>query len=726
MSEKEPVSARGVSRGAGAAAVVVGVVAFLYPGVRDAEGAWTGDVAVLLGLAVGLSAVALFARQARLRAATLFAWVAIGQGAFLTLVRAGNLVGYQHLDVWRATPSPMQVAALLLLVTQAGVLLAVGRDVLRPALAHLRNALGLPAAALWVAGFVLTASTLSPSVPVYLQEVAAAALVQALQLWTVVAAAAALPDAAAARWGGLARRVLDGPPDGSSRLPLVLAGWVVVVSAALAFFVYQRHPHLPDEVVYLLHARYFAAGLLELPVPPSIEGFSVDLMTLDPDRWFSPVPPGWPAVLAIGVWMGVPWLVNPVLGGIAVLLTHRVVLDASNDRRTARLSTILLATSPWFLFLNMSLMTHTLTLVAALAAAWMTARAMQAHVAWVIGAGLGIGLVALIRPLEGLLVAVTLGLWSLFGAARTRWHAFGRTVGLTLATLVATLAVLPYNRHFTGSGLTFPIMDYTDRMYGPGTNAMGFGPERGLGWSGLDPFPGHGWLDVLVNNNVNLFQLNLELSGWSMGSMALLLFGAMMAVRQGGRGSRALLAVVVAVVGVHALYWFSGGPDFGARYWYLIVVPCLGLASHGLLTLADRIGSGARVWAGACALVLCSVLVFMPWRSVDKYYHYRGMRPDVRELARQHDFGNGLVLVRGNRHPDFASAGAYNAIGLQGDGPIYAWDQSAAVRAEILAAFPDRPVWVLDGPTRTSAGYEVVAGPILDRAELPPHNPGQF
>ena len=719
VADGSRVAAKWIRIGAGLASALVGLFGLLHSSARDAEGYLTGDVAVFLGLAVGLAAVAALGSRDRLRAVAWFGLVAAGQGAFLTLVRAGNLVGYQHFEPWTATTSGPRVAALLLLSLQAILLGLAGRRVLRSAFGGAVRAVGLPGASVLVAGFVLTASTLSPTVGVYIRELLAASLVQGLQLWTVVVAAAALPDRAAEQVTLLARRLVEGPADGQRpRLHLLLAGGVVVVSAALAVFAYGRHPHLPDEVTYLLHARYFAAGMLDMPLPPSIEGFSLDLMTVEADRWYSPVPPGWPAILAIGVWLGAPWLVNPVLGGLAVWLAYRAVLAVSDDVRSARLTVLLLSASPWFLFLNMSLMTHTLTLVSALAATWMTARAMREHAAWVVGAGLSIGMVALIRPLEGVIVAVALGLWSLFGGTSSRWVTLRRTAGLTVATLVSTLAVLPYNRHLTGSGLTFPVMDYFDRMYGAGTNAMGFGPNRGVGWEGLDPFPGHGWLDVLVNSNVNLFQVNVELLGWSVGSISIVLLGAGVALVRGGKGSRALLGVTVTVVAVHALYWFSGGPDFGARYWYLILVPCLGLGSRGLLALADQRWGGGRVWAGAAALVLSAMLVFVPWRAIDKYHHYRLMRPDVRELAQSHSFGDALVLIRGERHPGYASAAAYNPIDLRGPGPIYAWDRDATVRAELLAAFPDRPVWILDGPRRTSAGYEVVAGPIVDRRQL--------
>ncbi|NIQ31824.1 MAG: hypothetical protein GTN89_16105, partial [Acidobacteria bacterium] len=125
-----------------------------------------------------------------------------------------------------------------------------------------------------------------------------------------------------------------------------------------------------------------------------------------------------------------------------------------------------------------------------------------------------------------------------------------------------------------------------------------------------------------------------------------------------------------------------------------------------------------RVMIVALALCLASLVNFVPWRAIDKYHHYRSMRPDVRRLAKEHDLGRSLVLVRGRRHPDYASAAIYNPLDLQADAPVYAWDRSAEIRSRLLELYRDRPVWILDGPSVTGAGYEVAAGP-LSPASLP-------
>ena len=119
------------------------------------------------------------------------------------------------------------------------------------------------------------------------------------------------------------------------------------------------------------------------------------------------------------------------------------------------------------------------------------------------------------------------------------------------------------------------------------------------------------------------------------------------------------------------------------------------------------------------ALSLVALLTFFPWRAVDKYFHYRGMRPDIPDLARERGFGRSLVFIRGKRHPDYASAVAYNPTNLRADVPLYAWDAGQAAREEALRVYADRPVWFVDGPTRTGTSFRVAAGPLTaDQARL--------
>ncbi|HET9532885.1 MAG TPA: hypothetical protein VFQ92_21195, partial [Blastocatellia bacterium] len=61
---------------------------------------------------------------------------------------------------------------------------------------------------------------------------------------------------------------------------------------------------------------------------------------------------------------------------------------------------------------------------------------------------------------------------------------------------------------------------------------------------------------------------------------------------------------------------------------------------------------------------------------------------------------------------DYASAAIYNPLDLRADAPIYAWDESPEVRSQVLEAYRDRPVWIVDGHSITGRGFEVVKGPL--------------
>jgi 4-amino-4-deoxy-L-arabinose transferase-like glycosyltransferase len=501
-------------------------------------------------------------------------------------------------------------------------------------------------------------------------------------------------------------------PGGVGRFAIGAAIWTTMLAALLSILSYQRHPHVPDELSYLYQARYFAKGLLDLPLPPVPAAFNVDLMNYEATRWFSPVPPGWPAVLAIGAFLGVPWLVNPVFAGINVLLTCLLVRELA-DRRTANLAVLLVAMSPWHLFMAMSFMPHVVMLSFALAAALAVARARRTnHAIWGLLGGAAVGAASVVRSLDGMVLGVLLGLWLLLRRDLLKRLPSIATFGI--GALIVGSLVLAYNSYITGSPTLFPIMAYNDKYYGANSNAFGFGPDRGMGW-GLDAFPGHTPLESVINTNLNVFTLNTDLFGWSTGSLVLI--ALFVAAGRWRRIDRLMIAVILATIGLHAFYWYSGGPDFGPRYWSLTLIPCVLLTLSGLGTLErSLVEERGRALFAVLSLCALALIVYVPWRAMDKYYHFRGMRPDVRELARAVPFGRSLVLVRGCRHPDYASAAAYNPLDLSAAAPIYAWDVDPTIRAKTLAAYADRPVWIVDGPTLTHTGFKVRAGP-LSRAE---------
>jgi hypothetical protein len=626
-----------------------------------------------------------------------FALAFAGQAAALALSDAGPVVAYTHLRFAPSEPLDLLAAAVLALQALCVVRALSARRT--EVSAWVRKALPGWRSAAFVAALALVAAKISRPAERSALEFAAATAIHLVALgnFGILALSLARPQLEACE--RLLERCL-GPrgagtpqPGGLDRFAWTLAALAVVSAAALNVAVYERSPHVPDELVYVLHARYLAAGELWLSPPPVPAAFDLDLMLLDQGKWFCPVPPGWPAVLALGVLAGVPWLVNPLLGGVSVLAAYLLLREVF-DRRTARVGVLLVAASPWFTFLDMSFMTHSLTLACSLLGALGVARSRRTgSLAWAFVAGVATGVIALIRPLDGLLVAAALGLWSIgLGGERLRKAAIGTLVVVTGAVGALTL---PYNRALTGSARSFPIQHYVDVVYGAGKNDLGFGPEKGLGWSGLDPWPGHTPAEALVTSQFNAYALDSELFGWACGSLVFALL-ALLAGRW-SRIERALGAFAFAVVASSWLYWFNGGPDFGARYWYLAFLPLVVWTLGGMRRATSWCEHPARVELFVAAAVTAASLSWLPWRALDKYRAYRGVRPSVVAAAPIESLENALVLVAGRRHPEFAQAALLNRFEDPRSTVSFAWLRDAATVDALIEAYPQRALYCLRG-----------------------------
>jgi uncharacterized membrane protein YhaH (DUF805 family) len=693
---------------------------------RDAEHLLTARACFPLALSI---ASLILAWSTTVKCRTSFRWLAVlivGQAAALQLMQPTGNVGYQHYLTPRDLNTLMHFFCIALITAQASAVVLT----LAPARGAILNWLRSKFSS-WQLVMIALLATIAASAPSldlvsYGFEFMLAGLIQFISLLTVITLVRSIPPDTCTYlnlrlldWG-LVTNCNDKPKTyGIDRFALICALSVLTVSILLSVFVYEQHPHIADEVVYLLHANYLAQGMLAMPLPPVHEAFNIDLMLYEQDRWYSAFPPGWPAILAIGSFFNVPWLVNPVLASLCILLAYALSRELFS-RDTARLIVLLMCLSPWFIFLAMSYMAHIFTLACVLGAALAIARLRRhAHLLPAVIAGFLLGITSLIRPLDGLAAAALLGLWSL-GIKTWRNRLIYIPVFVITAAIVGAL-VLPYNDSLTGDPTYFPVMAYFDKYYSEGVNALGFGLDRGLDWRGLDPFPGHGLRDVVLNNYLNTFAVNIELFGWASGSLLLLL--VLLFSGNTRREDYWMLLVIGVVAGLHSLYWFNGGPDFGARYWFLILFPALALTVRGIQVLGSRLPD--RETGTALALIavlsmsLAATINFLPWRSIDKYFHYNNMRPDIRKLALEYDFSNGLVLINGGRFDDYMSAAVYNAANIVSGTTIYAWDRDSETRTRLLHAFNDRRIWLVDGPTVTATGFKVVAGPVSPEELLP-------
>ena len=94
-----------------------------------------------------------------------------------------------------------------------------------------------------------------------------------------------------------------------------------VLASTVAWGVFEAMPHLKDEHAYLFQAKVFAQGRITNPAPPMAEAFFVPYVVTRDGQQFGKYPPGYPLLLAAGVVLGRPWVVNALPAALGILAT---------------------------------------------------------------------------------------------------------------------------------------------------------------------------------------------------------------------------------------------------------------------------------------------------------------------------------------------------------------------------------------------------------------------
>ncbi len=409
-------------------------------------------------------------------------------------------------------------------------------------------------------------------------------------------------------------------PDKLLRLPPVL--WVILLSVgftALSAYAmvdaFSRNPQLIDEMAQLLQARAFAAGRLAAPVPQPPEFFLIAQTFVTEAGWVSQYPPGETLLLAAGMRFHLEWLVNPVLGGVSVMLVFALGRGLYG-KRTGLFAAFLFASSAWALFMSATYMNHVAALVFALAA-WvliLTPRSLRRR--HIVAAGLFLAAVALTRPLDAVVVAVPILLW----------FATGRRL-ISVGWLLLGAAPI---------GLVWGYINW--RMYGSpltlGYTAL-HGPDIGLGFH-IDPW-GRLYTPLVGLSNMAsaIRRLHIYFYEWPVPALLPLALWAIFG-RQRTRRSLVVAGGILAGPLLYFFYWHSGfypGPRF-----YYIAAPfvVVGMAHGGrwVWKRASRMNRAVRIDTA----LLAAAAIVMVWGWV-------GLLP-----ARWNAYRSQLAVLK--RHPE--------------------------------------------------------------------------
>jgi 4-amino-4-deoxy-L-arabinose transferase-like glycosyltransferase len=388
-------------------------------------------------------------------------------------------------------------------------------------------------------------------------------------------------------------------------LAVILAILGSLSSAWVSHSVYEGLPHLEDEFAFLWQAEVMAEGRIKLPSPFEARSHLVPFVVDYEGYRFGKYPPGWPAALSLGVRLGAPCVVNALLAGFSIWLIYRLGSKVAGEG-AGLLAVVLSLTSPMFLMLSGSLLSHTLSLflTCAFALAWLELFPFKnvddgdkRIPAWVLVLilGMSLGLLAITRPLTAVGVGlpfIALGIVRFIRGNRAERKQLV-SIGF-LSLLLVTLLPL-WNVAMTGDPTLNPYTLWWEY------DRIGFGPGVGVTENGHSLFLAWWNLRWSLRTGVH------DLFGWPYISWIFLPFG-LMALRKKWEGWL-LFSIFPALILSYMAYWV-GSWLYGPRYYFealpgLVVVSAMGILwLGGWLKRTVEGVSMRRVISGSLVLIL--------------------------------------------------------------------------------------------------------------------------
>ena len=521
--------------------------------------------------------------------------------------------------------------------------------------------------------------------------------------------------------------------------------FIFAVSLYVSTHILERIPHVQDSVTYLFQAQTLARAELTAPAPPLSETkttphFDQEFLLVRDGRWFGKYPPGYPAILALGVLLNAHWLVNPLLATLSAALilalsrqiyrplkkyfatrifdrghaawaADQVTKGPTGESTWHNLIIILLGVSPFFLVMSGSLMAHAteLLLTSVFMLAWVRA-VSGGRSWWAVSAGAALGMLFLTRQYTALTIGLAFGAgWAVIQLGQSTRFARRLTVQVLLtrgmvvlaATLPFVICLFAYQAAVTGHPFTDPRLLFWpyDRVgFGPGfgesQNVFSFvetsaGPAQQWQMDPTQPPRGNSPSLGLYNLGRNLVALESTLFAWPpLFTLAFVWLAFLL--RRPSAADWGLLLVAIAVAGGYVAYW-QAGIAYGPRYFYAALPALVILSARGVRAMAITTGRAAY---GIVAVLILAGLASLP-RQIAEYRNYNFVSPQPMAQVEQNVERPALVFVSASA-TDWWEYGAFfsgNTPWLDGE-VVYARHLGSPENDRLRATFPGRVAYL--------------------------------
>ena len=432
----------------------------------------------------------------------------------------------------------------------------------------------------------------------------------------------------------------------------------IIFSLVISSVVFQDSIVSSDEWSYLIQAHIFSHGRLAVPSPMHREFFDYAHI-VNNGRYYSKYPPGWPVLLAIGVFLGAPRLVNPLLGAGTLLLLYAMGKKLYTPQ-IALLASLFALASPYFLFNTASYFAHTASLffiallLFLLMQGWQERSSLYFFLAGISGSAS-----FLVRPFDQCVVLIPVGVFLV--VSRVRKQLGTKHVALFgLGQLNGFLLFLLYNTLQNGH----PFM---------------------TGYHVADA-----WMEQWFGLELWMWEYNVSYLGklltWSFPALPILALYTLFspAPERLKRWERGLASILFALIIAYAMIAFPEGPAYGPRYYYsgFVAIPLLG--AKGFVRLFETLNKRLLIPLLIGAVLLNIGIVF-PYHSALVYQEIYAQN-DFERQVNQIKPGRALVFLAPD--PESGQAPTRNTIDFHSN-IVYALDRGEQ-NARLIATYPGR------------------------------------
>lgn len=464
-----------------------------------------------------------------------------------------------------------------------------------------------------------------------------------------------------------------------------------VTTAIIAYTVLDHIPHVLDSIAQLFHAKIFKMGKLYASLPPQKEFFDYTHVIND-TRWYSQYPPGHTLLLMLGLFLGVPWLIGPLVGTLSLFIFYRLVKEIYRDHQTTYLSSLFLFLSPFFLFMSSSHMNHNSTLFFMLFFLYCYQRTFSSHsLVYPLMSGLALGYAINIRPLTAAAVSVPFIFNLVFSSYKKRNIQTKKLILFFMCLSIMIALLLVFNDRTNGN----PFLFGYQKKY----QTLGFVGHAQGG-------PPHTLKGGVINTSNNLIGLNQYLFEWPIPSLIFIFILFSFPIRK-NRWDWLFLYSSLSLIASHFFYYHQDY-IYGPRFYYSLTPFLIVLTVRGFLGIPGWLETSAfQRGKTRASLYLLVVLCFFYAFSVSfpalikKYSDdYWWVTDKLHKMVRKQEITNAIIFMDCWHPVDnpvprliyYGSGFQFNSPDLKDD-VIYALDLKEK-NIELMEAFPDRSYYV--------------------------------